>query len=204
MTDRLLVATNNLGKAREFRALLAPLRVQLVFPHETGLVVDVVEDGSTYADNAAKKAQAFARATALPCLADDSGLEVDALGGAPGVRSARYSPGRDEDRIAALLRALEEIPWEDRTARFRCVVAFEAPDQGMRLTAQGICEGIIALSPTGGGGFGYDPIFYIPEQKRTMAQLSQTMKNRISHRARAVRGMLPAIERYFAARQSEG
>ncbi|HIP87757.1 MAG TPA: non-canonical purine NTP pyrophosphatase, partial [Anaerolineales bacterium] len=132
-------------------------------------------------------------------LADDSGLEVDALNGAPGIRSARYTPGSDEDRIAALLRHLEGVPWERRTARFRCVIAVVPPDGTVHF-AEGVCEGIIATEPAGGGGFGYDPVFYLPDLGCTMAQLPPEAKNRISHRARAVQAVMPVLRRLFLAR----
>ena len=192
----LLVATNNPGKEREFRALLAELPVRLRFPAELGLQVEVAEDGPTYADNARLKAQAYARALGgeMVVLADDSGLEVDALGGAPGVRSARYALGSDADRLTQLLRHMEGVPPERRTARFRCVIAIVAPG-GRVHTAEGICEGVIATGPAGSGGFGYDPVFYIPELGCTMAELPAEVKNQISHRARAVQAALPLLRR---------
>jgi len=198
MDRRLLVATRNPGKMREFRGLLAPLQTQLVFPADLGLEIQVPEDGATYLDNARQKARAYARASGLLALADDSGLEVDALGGAPGVHSARYTTGQDEDRVEALLTALKDVPLEQRTARFRCVIAIEAPD-GQGYTTEGICEGTIALEPAGEGGFGYDPVFYLPGYRCTMAQLPQAIKNRISHRARAVEAALPILLQLLAA-----
>jgi XTP/dITP diphosphohydrolase len=194
----LLVATQNAGKLREFRALLSPLPTGLLFPADLGLEVEVEEKGATYAENAALKARAYAaagRGAALPpvvVLADDSGLEVDALDGAPGIRSARYTVGSDTDRLTALLSHLEGVPWERRTARFRCVVAVVTP-QGDLHAAEGACEGVIATAPAGSGGFGYDPVFYFPDQGVTMAQLPAEVKNRISHRARAVQAALPVL-----------
>jgi XTP/dITP diphosphohydrolase len=190
----LLVATQNPGKMREFRPLLAPLAVRLCFPLDLGLSVEVAEDGDTYADNARQKAFAYMRASGLLTLADDSGLEVDALGGAPGVRSARYRTGHDADRVEALLVHLRDVSWKQRTARFRCLVALAAPT-GELYTAEGVCEGLIAFEPAGHGGFGYDPVFYLSEYGCTMAQLPEAEKNRISHRARAVTAAIPTLRR---------
>ncbi|HEY75589.1 MAG TPA: RdgB/HAM1 family non-canonical purine NTP pyrophosphatase [Thermoflexia bacterium] len=200
----LFVATHNAGKMREYRDLLAPLGVPVLFPPDLGLQVEVVESGATYAENARLKALAHLhalreRGVEAVVLADDSGLEVDALDGAPGIRSARYTPGSDEDRIAALLRHLEGVPWERRTARFRCVLAVVPPDGALRFF-EGICEGIIATEPAGEGGFGYDPVFYLPEQGCTMAQLPPGAKNRISHRARAVQAAMPVLRRLSLTR----
>jgi XTP/dITP diphosphohydrolase len=189
----LLVATRNNGKKREFRELLAPLDAVIRFPDDLGLHLDVREDGTTYAENAYKKAQRFARASGLPTLADDSGLEVDALGGAPGIHSARYAPGSDAERAATLLSHLHGVPWEQRTARFRCVVVVVTPGGDVH-QAEGICEGVIAFEPAGSGGFGYDPIFYLPEHACTMAQLSRQEKNLVSHRARAVQAAFPVLQ----------
>jgi XTP/dITP diphosphohydrolase len=195
---RLLVATQNPGKIEEFRQLLAPLEptgVQLCFPDELGLQVKVLEDGGTYQANAAKKAIVYGRTAHLLTLADDSGLEVDALLGAPGIRSARYTPGGDGDRVAALLAQMEGVPWEQRTARFRCIIAIckpGAPDDHLHYT-EGVCEGYIALEPSGDGGFGYDPIFYLPDYGCTMAHLPAEEKNRISHRGWAAAAALPIL-----------
>jgi len=192
---KLLVATQNPGKVREFRLLLAPLKeASIRFPSELGIQVDVPEDGETYTDNARQKALAYAHASGLLTLADDSGLEVDALGGGPGIRSARYMPGRDIDRTMALLTQLRDIPWERRTARFRCVIVIATPGRELCST-EGVCEGRIAFEPRGESGFGYDPIFYLPNYDCTMAQLPEAEKNRISHRARAVEAALPILVR---------
>jgi XTP/dITP diphosphohydrolase len=190
----LLIATQNPGKAREFRRLLAPLRASLRFPYELGLRIEVPEDGIAYADNAAQKALAYARASDLLTLADDSGLEVDALDGAPGVHSARLTPGHDADRVAALLGQMRDVPWEQRTARFRCAVVI-ATSTGELYRTEGVCEGLIAFEPAGQGGFGYDPVFYLPDHGCTMAQLPQAQKNRISHRARAIEAAMPTLRR---------
>jgi XTP/dITP diphosphohydrolase len=191
---KLLVATQNPGKAREFQLLLAPLEAELCFPSELGLHIEVPEDGATYADNAGQKALTYVHASGLLTLADDSGLEVDALDGAPGIRSARYTLGHDADRTAALLAQLRDVPWEERTAQFRCVVVIATHDEELH-SAEGVCEGLIAYEPAGQGGFGYDPVFYLPEYGCTMAQLPQAEKNRVSHRARAVEAALPTLRR---------
>jgi XTP/dITP diphosphohydrolase len=186
---KLLVATNNPGKVREYEALLKGLPLTLTYPAQEGIDVEVEETGSTFAENACLKAAAYARASGLLTLADDSGLEVDALEGAPGTRSARYAGqgASDEDRYRLLLSKLEEVPWERRTARFRCVIAV-ATLQGEVHTTEGTCEGVIAFEPKGEHGFGYDPVFYMLEHGQTMAELEPEIKNRISHRAQAAEG----------------
>ena len=193
----LLVATYNPGKMREFRELLASLIPGPVFPPELGLRLHVPESGSTYRQNAIQKASEHSRATGLVTLADDSGLEVDALNGAPGIHSARYAAGRDVDRATALLGAMGDLPVEQRTARFVCAVVIDAPG-GPRYHTEGVCDGLIAFEPLGSGGFGYDPIFYLPEHGCTMAQLCPETKNRISHRALAVRAALPLLRGLLA------
>lgn len=196
-TVKLLVATQNPGKACEFRLLLAPLEAGLCFPSELGLQVDVLEDGATYADNARKKALAYMQASRLLTLADDSGLEVNALGGAPGIRSARCTPGLDTDRVEALLAQLRGVAWDQRVARFRCLIVIATPTGEVHII-EGVCEGLIALEPAGQGGFGYDPVFYLPEYGCTMAQLPQEEKNRVSHRARAVEAAIPVLRRLLS------
>ena len=182
---KLLVATENPGKVREFRLLLASLEASLCFPFELGLQIKVPEDGDTYVDNARQKGMAYARASGLLTLADDSGLEVDALSGAPGIHSARYTAGHDTDRVAALLARLRGVAWEQRTARFRCVVVIVTPS-GELYGTEGTCQGMIAFEPAGQGGFGYDPIFYVPKYNCSMAELSMEEKNKISHRRNAM------------------
>lgn len=183
---RLLLATTNPGKIRELRALLAGCGWEILTPQDIGLTLQVEEIGQTYADNARLKAEAYARASGLVALADDSGLEVDALGGAPGLHSARYA-GQDTthaDKMGVLLAELRDVPDERRTARFRAVIVIATPD-GRAFTCEGVCEGRIARAPRGAGGFGYDPIFLVEGGSRTMAELPAEEKNRISHRARA-------------------
>jgi XTP/dITP diphosphohydrolase len=199
MQDKLLIATNNPGKTAEFRELLSPLvGVALVTPDELGLRLDPVEDAADYCGNAAIKARAFYQAGGIPCLADDSGLEVDALGRAPGLRSARFGglSGRpDAERRRLLLDLLREFPLPWR-ARFVCCLAFAPGEQDM-LTWEGVCRGEIIPSERGEGGFGYDPIFLVEGTRQTMAELPMAEKNRISHRARAVRaGLAEIVARY--------
>lgn len=195
---RLLVATRNAGKKREYERLLEGLGLELVTLEDLGIDLEVAETGDTFAANALLKATGYAEASGLPTLADDSGLEVDALGGAPGVRSARYAAeagaATDEDRYRVLLDALRGVPEAQRTARFRCVIAVAWPD-GAVDTAEGAVEGRIAASPRGEHGFGYDPVFYLPEYGRTMGELAPEAKNRISHRARAALAIRPALAR---------
>ncbi|MCU0521259.1 MAG: RdgB/HAM1 family non-canonical purine NTP pyrophosphatase [Anaerolineae bacterium] len=189
---RVVLATHNAGKRREWAALLDGLGLELVLPEEVGAESEVEETGATYVENALLKARALAQATGLPALADDSGLEVDALDGAPGVHSARFRPGADAVRYQALLDAMAEVTEAARTARFRCAAALALPD-GRSFTAEGRCEGVISRSPAGDLGFGYDPVFYMPEVGQTMAELAFEVKNRLSHRARAAQAMRPIL-----------
>lgn len=191
----LLLATTNAGKIREFRELLAGSGWTLLTPAEVGLDLTVEETGDSYAENARLKAEAYARASGLTALADDSGIEVDALDGAPGVHSARYA-GQDTThahKIKVLLAAIRDVPPERRTARFRAVIAI-SPPQGPTRYAEGVCEGAIAERPSGAGGFGYDPIFLVGDSGRTMAELSVAEKNIVSHRARALRAAAAILE----------
>ena len=182
---RLLLATHNPGKLHELVSLLAAVPLHIVTPHALGLHLEVEETGTTYAENARLKAAAFAQAAGLLTLADDSGLEVEALGGAPGVYSARYAgeEASDADRRAKLIHALRQVP-APRRACFRCVIAIARPG-GAVDCFEGICAGEIILEERGANGFGYDPVFYMPEQGCTMAELPSAVKNKVSHRARA-------------------
>lgn len=196
--NKLLIATNNKGKVVELQELLTGTGIEFVTPAEIGLELDVEEDGSTYEENASKKAVAFAQASGLISLADDSGLEVDALGGAPGLYSARYSPmpgAKDADRRAFLLHNLKDKqrPW---TAHFHATIAIAIPEGSVEL-AEGNCYGEIIPEERGTGGFGYDPIFFIPELGKTMAELEMEEKNRLSHRARGVMNALPILKNIF-------
>jgi XTP/dITP diphosphohydrolase len=193
---KILIATNNKGKVKEFRDLLKNMAIELVLPADINVDLDVVEDGHTYAENATKKALAYARAGNMISLADDSGLEVDALNGAPGLYSARYSPklgASDANRRAYLLENLKDKPrpW---TAHFHATIAIATSEQTVQLT-EGNCYGEIIPGERGTGGFGYDPIFFFPELGRTMAELDLEQKNRLSHRARALMNAIPIIEK---------
>jgi XTP/dITP diphosphohydrolase len=196
--SKLLIATNNRGKMVEIQALLGERKVELLTPAGLGIELEVAEDGETYAENALLKGRAFASAAGLITLADDSGLEVDALGGQPGLHSARYvqRPGAtDADRRKQLLERLKDHPrpWN---ARFCCWLAVVRPEGEAQL-AEGVCEGEIIPEERGQNGFGYDPIFLIPELGKSMAELSMEEKNRLSHRARAVKAALPLLENYL-------
>jgi XTP/dITP diphosphohydrolase len=217
--DRLVVATGNRGKLEELRALLAGLALDMMGVRE--ILADpphVVEDGATFAENAIKKARATADATLMLTLADDSGLEVDVLGGRPGTRSARFAHDRatDAENNAALLSALE--PFADAEgrlaaldsggplrARFRCVLALLDPFTrgGEPHFVEGVCEGSITLAPRGAGGFGYDPLFVVAGTDRTMAELDSETKNRVSHRGRALAALRPVIESRLAERAEQ-
>lgn len=190
---RLLIATNNAGKAVEIQAVLRGLDLELVLPRDIGLELEVEEDGQTYAENAVKKAFAFSQASGLTALADDTGLEVEALDGKPGLYSNRFGPEpyTDENRRAHLLRALGDkpLPW---AARFRATVAIASPGGGVR-TIEGICPGEIIPEERGEGGFGYDPIFLLDSQNKTMAELEMDEKNRLSHRGQALRKAIPNL-----------
>jgi XTP/dITP diphosphohydrolase len=183
---RLLLATNNQGKVREYKRLLDGVPFTLTTPAEAGIEADVEETGETFEENAILKATTMTAASGLPSLADDSGLEVYALNDEPGVRSARYAGpnATDAQKVAFLLKKLKKVPEGMRQARFRCVIAIAIPGGRVQL-ASGECEGEIALEARGRLGFGYDPVFYIPELNRTMAELPPDIKNQVSHRARA-------------------
>jgi len=193
---KLLIATNNKGKVEEIEDLLKDFRIELVTPREVGITLHVEEDGNTYAENAEKKALAFAHASSLISLADDSGLEVDALNGAPGLYSNRYLSkpnATDADRRAYLLNNLKDKPrpW---TATFHATIAIAIPGNPSVQFTVGKCKGKIIPEERGSGGFGYDPIFYIPEVNHTMAELSMEEKNRLSHRARAIMNAKPILK----------
>ncbi len=191
---RLLLATTNPHKLDEFRALLAQAPFTLVDPRPLGLDLDVDETGITFAENAAIKALAWAQASNMLALADDSGLEIDALGGEPGIYSARWA-GADvsyDVRNRALIARLEGVRLERRTARYRCAIAVADPMR-VRALGEGVVEGRIAYSLRGTNGFGYDPIFEVPELGRTFGEMPAEAKHRVSHRARAAAAILPAL-----------
>ncbi len=193
---RLLLATTNRGKIREYQDLLGGLPFELVTPIDLGKVIDVEETYPSYAENASIKATTYTRATGLITLADDSGLEVDILGGEPGIRSARAAgeAATDKDRIEHLLARLQGVPLEKRTARFICVIAIADP-AGRTEFCHGECPGLIALEPRGDNGFGYDPIFYLPELDKTIAELPLEIKNRVSHRGKAARQAYQVLQK---------
>ena len=217
MTHSLVVATQNRGKLDELRALLSPLGVQVLAPHDvTKHEIVVVEDGDTFDANAKKKAQTVAGITLMLTIADDSGLEVDALGGAPGVRSARFAGERatDAENNAALLAALDSLDAdadatsartsESYPARFRCVLALVDPfmKDGEPVVVEGVCEGKITRTPRGSGGFGYDPLFLVDGTEKTMAELGDEEKNAISHRGRAFDKLRLVLEKVLAERDA--
>ena len=187
--ERLVIATTNKGKYEEFSSLVKGLADVIVFAPEIARLV-VEETGRTYSQNALIKAQAWAQASGLPCLADDSGLEVNALGGAPGLYSARVVPGSDEDKVTWLLSRLEGV--DDRSARFAASVALCVPDE-FTLITEGYCYGNITHSPKGANGFGYDPVFMPKGYAQTFAELDADIKNSISHRTNAVRKLITAL-----------
>ncbi|MCG8422721.1 MAG: RdgB/HAM1 family non-canonical purine NTP pyrophosphatase [Proteobacteria bacterium] len=203
---RLVFATRNRGKVAELRQLLRDLRIEVFSLHDLEAlganVSDVVEDGDTFLANATKKARQVSRETGLPALADDSGLEVDALGGGPGVHSARYAGtgASDADNNTRLLHALRDVPDNRRSARFRSSLVLADPTGPMGdelMTAEGVCECRILDRPRGSGGFGYDPLFYVPELGATFAELGIGTKNHRSHRARAMAALKPRLVGYF-------
>lgn len=203
-----VLATSNVGKLHELRALLGDLPIQFLTATEVlGHSPEIVEDGLTFRDNALIKARAIARATLSVALADDSGLECDALGGRPGVRSARFAHERatDAENNAALLSELAAVEDSARSARFRCVLALLDPARESEPAfSEGSCEGRIARVPRGQGGFGYDPLFVVDgHEGRAMAELSEEEKNRVSHRARAVQAMRPMLIRWLNERLDE-
>jgi XTP/dITP diphosphohydrolase len=193
---KLLLATTNRGKLREYRQLLKGLSFTLVTPDDENIDITVDEKKKTFEENARLKAVTYSRLSGLVTLADDSGLEVDALDGAPGIISARFAGGEasDNDRIEHLLDRLKDVPWEKRTAHFRCVIAIAIPEGKVEL-CDGECQGLIASEPKGGNGFGYDPVFYLPEFGKTMAELPMETKNQISHRGKAARKAYIILER---------
>ena len=199
VTTRLLVATHNRGKLREYAALLADLPIEVTWLDAEGIALEVDETGATFAENAILKARAYAALSGLLTWADDSGLEVDALEGRPGVYSARYGgPGLSDDaRYRALLAELAGVPDAARTARFHCVVAIASPD-GRLFTTDGTVEGTILHEARGSNGFGYDPVFFVPEHAASMAELSAEVKNRISHRARAAANARTILAQWLA------
>jgi XTP/dITP diphosphohydrolase len=197
---RLLVATHNAGKLRELMKSLSGIPVEVDSLASIGVTLEVEETGRSFKENAVLKAKTYATASGMLTIADDSGLEVDALGGQPGVCTARYGGEglTPEQRYLRLLEAMKDVPFERRSARFRAVVALALPGNLVG-TAEGTCEGMIAMSPAGSVGFGYDPIFFFPDRGKTMAELSPESKSLVSHRGRAIRAILPLLLQELSA-----
>ncbi len=196
---RILLATRNQAKARELSSLFSGEDWELTTLAQQGIKVEVSETGKTLEENAVIKATTYAKISNLITLADDSGLEIEALGGEPGPLSARYAGGgaSDKERIELILAKLADIPWRRRKARFRCVIAIATPTGETKL-CKGECQGIIAFEPKGEQGFGYDPIFYLPQKGKTMAELSLKEKNKISHRGKAAREAKQVLKRLIS------
>lgn len=196
----LVLATKNKGKLKELVDLLSPLNIRVASLADYPLgKLEMVEDGETFLENAIKKATTIASLTGNIALADDSGLEVDFLNNAPGVHSARFAGEPSDDRAnnKKLLQLMNGVPWEKRTARFRCVVVIATPE-GKTFISEGTCEGIITTEERGDGGFGYDPLFYLPAHNKTFAELEPSVKNKISHRGKALAGALNILSRLFS------
>ena len=198
MSYKLLLATNNQGKAREYKSLLKNIPLELVTLAEQSITTVVDEVGENLEENARLKATLLAAESQLLALADDSGLEVDALGGEPGRLSARYAGeyASDRDRVNHLLSRLGDVPWQKRSARFRCVIALATPGGEVELCS-GECRGFITFEPKGKRGFGYDPVFYLPEMGKTMAELPLEIKNQVSHRGQAARKVRQLLQKQF-------
>ena len=195
---KVILASQNQHKLVELSAILSQLGFEIALESEYGLHVDVDETGTTFEENSLLKAEAVMKASGMPVLADDSGLMVDALNGAPGVYSARYGhKSSDAERIAYLLENLKDVPAERRTAKFVCVITCLWPD-GRRIVARGECPGQILFAPKGTGGFGYDPVFYLPELEKTYAELAPEEKNAISHRGNALKILKEELRNYYA------
>lgn len=194
----LLIATRNPGKLREFAAIFDGLGLRLRTLDELGIPDEIEETGETFAANAILKAEGYAALSGLPALADDSGLEVAALNGAPGVYSARYGGVKGEAQLRYLLEQLKDVPWHARLARFVCVIALAAPGRATEL-AEGTLPGVIEHEPRGSGGFGYDPLFYLLDENCTLAELPAERKNQISHRAEAARAARAILAGWYPA-----
>jgi XTP/dITP diphosphohydrolase len=199
--NKLVLATGNLGKVKELSDMLSSLNIAVV-PQSEFNVSEVAETGTTFVENAIIKARHAAKITGLPVIADDSGLEVDALNGAPGIYSARFAgtDASDKDNLLKLLSELKDVPEEKRTARFWCVlVLMRHSDDPTPLICQGFWEGKITTEPSGENGFGYDPIFYVPEKQTTSAQLDKSTKNTLSHRGKALKQLVALLQKKLQA-----
>ena len=184
--DTYVIATNNAHKLHEIRDILENDRRRFISMKEANIATDPEENGNTFEENALIKARAACKASGLPALADDSGLEVDFLNGEPGIRSARYCEGSDADRVVYLLKKMEGVPAQQRGAQFVSAIACVYPD-GTEFAVRGICRGVILTENRGEGGFGYDPVFFVPEEGETFASMPQARKNAISHRANSLK-----------------
>ena len=184
--DTYVIATNNAHKLHEIRDILENDRRRFISMKEAGIATDPEENGLTFEENALIKARAACKASGMPALADDSGLEVDALNGEPGIRSARYCEGSDADRVVYLLKKMENVPADARGAQFVSAIACVYPD-GTEFAVRGVCRGVILTENRGEGGFGYDPVFFVPQEGETFASMPQTRKNAISHRANSLK-----------------
>lgn len=197
---QLIIATQNKGKAKDFEALFGPLGYSVLTLRDIDDQLDIEETGTTFEENAILKAEGTAAALGIPVIADDSGLEIDALGGEPGVYSARYAGGEksDEANIDKVLAKLDGVPSEKRTARFRCVLAIAAPGRET-MTFSGSCEGIILEERKGTNGFGYDPVFFVPQKGVSMAELTAEQKGAISHRGAAISELKKGMPEWLSA-----
>lgn len=193
---KILLATTNLGKIKEFYSLLHDIPYDITTPNKEEICLDVEENGTTFSENAYIKATTYMKKSGFISLADDSGIEVDALGGEPGIYSARYGGKQlsDEDRVQLLLKNMNGVPWEKRTARFKAAIVLAWPE-GKTILKEGVFQGYISYKPEGVNGFGYDPIFFLPQHGMTSAQLSKNQKNKISHRYIAAKKILDVLQR---------
>lgn len=196
--NEVVIASTNQGKIREIESILKDIKIRVKSLKDFPEIPEIEEDGLTFSENALKKAQLVSKLTGKVTIADDSGLEVEYLNGKPGIHSARYA-GKDATdalNIQKLLKELQNVPYAQRKARFRCVMVLCSP-KGFCHSVDGECEGIIGFEPQGTYGFGYDPVFIVPEYNKTMAQLSPNIKNRISHRAKALEKLKAIIKEYL-------
>ena len=198
ISQNLLIASGNKGKIQEIKEILSSLKLEFFTPKSLGISINIEETGNSYGENAHLKAEAYSRFTGMAVLADDSGLEVDALNGAPGIISARYSTKENADDLDRRLHLLSNLqgtpqPWK---AHFHCTAVFLSPE-GDHFETVGRCDGEIIAQMRGTGGFGYDPIFFLPAYKKTMAELPSTVKNTVSHRAKALTKMMPYLQSYL-------
>ncbi len=195
--QKLLIASLNKAKVREIKAILSGISLKVISMNDFPAIDSAEETGRTFMDNAILKAKYYAEKFDLLTLAEDSGLEVDALDGRPGVYSARYTEGSDSDRVKKLLDEMREVKKDNRSARFVAAAVIYHPQKGLLFSATGICKGLIASLPTGQNGFGYDPVFYLPEIDKTSAQLTLEEKNKVSHRAKALIKCLDYLTNYY-------